>query len=338
MAKQNNISFDGIIREIDARQFRSIYFLYGNEPYYIDKLSDYFEEKVLTEEEKEFNYTLLYGKDITASDIVNNARQYPSFAEYRLTIVREAQEVRDWEAMLMYLKNPLPQSIVVICYKKEKIDARLKVFKEIEKVGLMFQSTKLYDNQIPGWITDYAKSKGFAIDGRSAMILTEFLGNNLMKITNEIDKLAIIMRQRNLTAITPELIEENIGFSKDYNNFELINAIITGEVLKANRIIKYFAANPSDNSIAATTATLFKFFADLMAYQASPNEFISTMHLNPYSKRIQELGIAAKRYSPGRTLYVIEQLRDLDARFKGFNRGNASNLDLLKETVYKIMH
>lgn len=338
MAKQNSISFDDIIREIDARQFHPVYFFYGNEPYYIDKLSEHFEQNVLTDEEKEFNYTLLYGKDITASDIVNNARQYPSFAEYRLTIVREAQEVRDWEAMLMYLKNPLPQSIVVICYKKEKIDARLKVFKEIEKTGLMFQSVKLYDNQIPGWITDYAKSKGFTINGQAAMILTEFLGNNLMKITNEIDKLSIIMNQQKLTAITPELIETNIGFSKDYNNFELINAIITGDILRANRIINYFVANPGDNSIAATTVTLFKFFADLMAYQSAPNEFIGAMHLNPYSRRLKELEMATKRYSPGWALYVIEQLRDLDARFKGFNRGNASNKDLLKETIYKIMH
>lgn len=338
MAKQNIISFDDIIREIDTRQFRPVYFLYGNEPYYIDKLSEHFEQKVLTDEEKEFNYTLLYGKDITASDIVNNARQYPSFAEYRLTIVREAQEIRDWEAMLMYLKNPLQQSIVVICYKKEKIDARLKVFKEIEKTGLMFQSMKLYDNQIPGWITGFAKSKGLTIDGQAAMILTEFLGNNLMKITNEIDKLAIIMNQQKLTTITPELIETNIGFSKDYNNFELINAIITGDVLRANRIINYFIANPGDNSIAATTITIFKFFADLMTYQSSPKEFIGAMHLNPYSRRLKELEMAAKRYSPGRALYVIEQLRDLDARFKGFNRGNATNKDLLKETIYKIMH
>ncbi|MBQ0007607.1 MAG: DNA polymerase III subunit delta [bacterium] len=341
MAK--SVSYQSIIKEIDKRQFQPIYMLYGDETYYIDLLSDYFENKILTnEDEREFNLSVLYGKEITVADIVMSASECPVFSDYRITIVKEAQSIDkpNWDSLVEYLKEPNSQSIVVLCFRKETIDSRLKVFKIISDKGVIFQSQKLKDYQLPDWIINAATAKGYSIDLRSAELLSEFLGSNLGKIVNEIDKLGIIMEKQGTSNITPELIERNIGISKDYNNFELISAIIKGNIQHVNRIIDYFAGNPKANSIAQTTVLLHRFFADLMIYHSSPDK--SQQGIMQFVKcnfmRYNELKLAASRYNSGRTLYVIEQIRDMDAKFKGFGGGTITNKDLLRETLYKIMH
>lgn len=342
MAKQP-ASYLSIIKEIDSRQFHPIYMLYGDEPYYIDLLSDYFEDKILTgEDEREFNLTVLYGKDISVADITMSASEFPVFSDYRVTIVKEAQSIEkaNWDSLVDYLENPNPQSVIVLCNRKEKIDSRLKIVKHISDKGVIYQSQKLKDYQLPEWIINTVGAKGYSIDARSAELLAEFLGSNLGKIVNEIDKLGIIMEKQGTRTITPELIERNIGISKDYNNFELISAIIRGDTLKVHRIIEYFAGNPKANSIAVTTVVLYRFFADLMVYLSSPDKSQQTitqlLHCN-YLK-YKDLQQAATKYSSGRALYAIEQIRDLDARFKGFGGGNVSDRDLLRETLFKIMH
>lgn len=342
MAKQT-VTYHSIIKEIDSRQFHPIYMLYGDETYYIDLISDYFEKNILTgEDEREFNLSVMYGKDISVADIVMSASEFPVFSDYRITIVKEAQSIdkANWDSMVDYLKSPNPQSIIVLCYRKETIDSRLKIVKSISDCGVIFQSQKLKDYQLPDWIINTVGSKGYSIDARSAELLAEFLGSNLGKIVNEIDKLGIIMAKQGTRDITPDLIERNIGISKEYNNFELITAIIKGNTLKVHRIIDYFAANPKASSIAQTTVLLHRFFADLMIYHSSPDKsqaaIMQVVRCN--MMRYNELRMAASRYSSGRTLYVIEQIRDLDARFKGFGGGNVSDRDLLRETLFKIMH
>lgn len=340
MAKQSSITHKEIIRQIDSRQMSPIYLLYGNEPYFIDLIANHFEQHLLTEEQRDFNYTLLYGNETNSADIVLNARQYPTFSDYRLTLVREAQAISSWDALSLYLKNPLKQSIIVLCYKSEKLDQRRKVFKEIGEKGIIFQSNQLTDYAVAGWIRSYVSEKGGSIDDRSSELLSSYLGNDLSKVSNELDKLFIITSSTGQTRITPELIEQNIGISKDYNNFELTSAIVAGDVLKANRIVDYFVSNPKNSSVPQTVIILFRFFADLMQYHQArdKSDYALQNTYRWYGNRVRELKTAAQRYNSSRALYAIEQLRDLDARFKGFNRGSASDLDLLRETIYKIMH
>lgn len=342
MAKQT-VTYQSIIQEIDSRQFHPIYMLYGDETYYIDLLSDYFENKILTEEEeREFNLSVLYGKDVSVADIVMSASEFPVFSDYRVTIVKEAHSIdkANWDSLVDYLKAPNPQSVIVLCYRKETIDSRLKIIKSITDKGLIFQSQKLKDYQLPDWIINTVGAKGLSIDPRTAELLAEFLGSNLGKIVNEIDKLDIIMKKQGIRDITPDLIERNIGISKEYNNFELITAIIKGNTLKVHRIIDYFASNPKASSIAQTTVLLFRFFADLMIYHSSPdkNQYTIMQLVKCNQMRYNELRLAATKFTSGRTLYAIEQIRDLDARFKGFGGGNVSDRDLLRETLFKIMH
>lgn len=347
MAKTSDISYQEILRNVDARSFAPIYFLYGSEPYYIDLIAKYFEDNLLTEDEKEFNMTVMYGKDITAADIVNNARQYPSFADYRLTIVREAQQidVDKWEAMSLYMQNPLPQSIIVICYKKEKFDGRIKAFKDISKSGVVFESKKLYDNQLPGWITSFATDRGLKIDIMIANLLAEYLGNDLSKISNEIAKLKTVMDSQKTDVITSSLIEKYIGISKDYNVFELIEAVSRKDVGKAMRIVNHMAANPKENSIAMITIVMFRFYVDLMIVKAArfPENRDNTRDIMsligaPYPKAKQLAAASQSVKYGGQILSIIGELRTLDARFKGIGAGNMSDYDMLRETIYKIIH
>lgn len=325
-----------IIRAIDARKPAPIYLLYGAEPYFIDLVANHFEQNLLTEDQRDFNYTLFYGNEVTSADIVTTARQYPTFSDFRLTIVREAQAVSNWDALSLYLKNPVACSIIVLCYKSEKLDTRRKIFKEIADKGVIMQSQRLTDAGVRNWIKDYIAHHKRRIDDRSVALLSAYLGNDISKLANELDKLFIA----GATDITPDVIEQNIGISKDFNNFELVSAIVARDALRANRIACYFVANPKNNSIPQTVAVLFRFFADLMLYHATTDKsdynLRTTMHW--YDARIREFRQAATFYTSGRTLYAIEQIRSLDARFKGVDRGSATDLDLLRETIYKIMH
>lgn len=328
-----------IVTDIKKGKIAPIYFLMGEEPYYIDAISNYIGANVLSEEEKGFNQTILYGRDVSVEDIVSNAKRYPMMAEKQVIIIKEAQDLsRTIDKLENYANQPQPTTVLVICYKYKKLDKRKKVYKAIEKSGVIVESKKLYDNQVPDWIRRVLTGKGYSIAPKAAQMLVEFLGTDLGKITNELEKLQLILPKG--TEITPLHIEENIGISKDYNNFELRKAIGERNVLKANRIITYFAQNPKDNPLVMTVSLLYNFFSQLLQYHALPDKSKFTvakaLKVNPYF--VEEYLVAGKNYPMKKVSSVITLLRETDLKSKGVGASNLPQGDLLKELIYKIMY
>jgi DNA polymerase-3 subunit delta len=333
------MTYEEILKNLKKKQYSPIYFLMGEEPYYIDLITDYIEENVLSEEEKIFNQTVFYGKDTDVPGIINAARRFPMMSEHQVVIVKEAQEIPRIEDLLHYVENPLASTLLVINYKYKKLDRRKKLFKSIEQKGVVYDSRRLYEDKIPAWIGSYVLSKGKRIEPKAAAILTEFLGSDLGKIANELEKLLIILGDGTGT-ITPQLIEDNIGISKDYNNFELNNALAQRNVLKANRIVRYFDSNPRANPIILSITSMYYFFSKLLNYHflkdKSARNVASVLDINPFF--VQDYERAARNYNPARTVRVISLLREYDLKSKGFGNVSTSHGDLLKELVYKIMH
>ena len=274
-----------IVADIRKGNIKPIYFLFGEEPYYIDKISQFIEKNVLSEEEKGFNQMVLYGKEASIDEIVGNAKRYPMMAERQVVIVKEAQELsRTIEQLVDYAENPQPTTVLVICYKYKKLDKRKKLYKSVSKHGVLFESKKLYENQVSEWLRKVLHGKGYSISHKAAILLVEYLGTDLSRISKELDKLTLVLPKE--SQITPADIEEHIGISKDYNNFELKKAIGERDVLKAARIINYFAQNPKDNPFVLTVSLLHNFFSQLLQYHGlndhSPKNVASALTVNPY--------------------------------------------------------
>ena len=334
------LTCDDILKELRSKHYRPIYYLMGEESYYIDLISDYIMENVLTETEKEFNLTVVYGADVDIATIINAAKRYPMMSEYQVVIVKEAQAVRNMDELSYYLQKPLNSTILVICHKHGVLDRRKKLAAEIEKKGILLESKKIKETQLPLFITSYMKRKGIDIDPKATVMLADFVGNDLNRLTGELEKL-IITLSKGLTRITPEQIEKNIGISKDYNNFELRNALVEKDVLKANRIVKYFEENPKTNPIQMTLSLLFGFFSNLMlAYYApekSEQGIASFLGLkSPWQSR--EYINAMRRYSGVKTMQIIGEIRYADARSKGVNNPSLSDGKILQELIFKILH
>ena len=326
-----------IVNDIRSGLIKPIYFLMGDEAYYIDKLAEYIEQNVLSEEERGFNQMVLYGKDVSIEDIVSNAKRYPMMAEHQVIIVKEAQHLsRTIENLNSYAENPQMSTILVICYKYGKIDKRKKIYKSVQKSGVIFESKKLYENQVSDWIRKVLSGSGYSITPKAAILLVEFLGTDLSKINNELEKLKLVIPKTQ--EITPEAIEENIGISKDYNNFELKKALGERDVQKATRILNYFAQNPKDNPFVLTITLLNSFFTQLLQYHGmsdhNPKNVASLLGINPYF--VKEYQIAAKNYPMKKVSSIIADLRDLDIKGKGVG-ANLSQEDLLKELLVKII-
>lgn len=339
MAKQE-ITCDDILKELRAKQYRPIYYLMGEESYYIDLIANYIEENVLTETEKEFNLTVVYGADTDIASIINAAKRYPMMSEHQVIIVKEAQSVRNMDELSYYLQKPLTSTILVLCHKHGALDRRKKLAAEIERQGFLFESKKLKEAQLPAFITSYLKRKGFDIEPKATSMLADFVGTDLSRLTGELEKL-IITLPKNQTRITPEQVERNIGVSKDYNNFELRSAIVEKDILKANKIIKYFDENPKNNPIQMTLSLLFGFFSNLMlAYYApekSEQGIASFLGLKtPWQSR--EYITAMRRYSGVKTMQIIGEIRYADAKSKGIGNSSVNNGDILRELVFKILH
>lgn len=339
MAKQE-ITYEDIIKELKSKQYRPIYYLMGEESYYIDLISDYIAENVLTEMEKEFNQTIVYGADVDVATIINAAKRYPMMAEHQVVIVKEAQAVKNIEELAYYLQKPLNSTILVLCHKHGVLDRRKKLAASIEKTGILFESKKLKEAQLPAFITTYLKKKGIDIEPKATAMIAEFVGTDLSRLTGELEKL-IITLPKNSTRITPEQIEQNIGISKDYNNFELRSALVEKDILKANKIVKYFEENPKTNPIQMTLSLLFGFFSNLMlAYYApekSEQGIASFLGLkSPWQAR--EYLTAMKRYSGIKTMQIIGEIRYTDAHSKGVGNSSISDGDLLRELIFKILH
>ncbi|WP_055444631.1 DNA polymerase III subunit delta [Lacinutrix himadriensis] len=328
-----------LILDIKKGNLKPIYFLMGEEAYYIDSVSDYIEANVLAEEEKGFNQMVLYGRDVTIDDIVGNAKRYPMMAERQVVIVKEAQDLsRSIEKLAAYAANPQPTTVLVFNYKYKKLDKRKALYKALKKVGVVFESKKLYENQVADWIRRVLSGQNYTISPKAAQMLVEFLGTDLSKINNELSKLKIVLPAG--TEITPEHVEENIGISKDYNNFELRKAVGEGNILKAHKIAHYFADNPKDNPMVVTVSLLFNFFSQLLHLHGlsdkNPRNVASALKVNPYF--VNEYITAARHYPMRKVSEVIATLREFDVKSKGVGSNSVSQGDLLKELLVRIMN
>jgi len=325
-----------IVTSIKKGDIKPIYFLMGEEAYYIDAISKFIEDTILSEEEKGFNQTVLYGRDVTISDIISTAKRFPMMAERQVVIVKEAQDLsRTIENLLPYVENPQPTTVLVICYKYKKLDKRKKIYKAIDKVGVLFESKKLYDNQVPDWIRKVLAGKNYSISPKASQMLVEFLGNDLGKVNNELEKLQLICKPEE--QITAQIIEENIGISKDFNNFELQNAISNRNVKKAFGIIQYFAHNPKNHPLVLTVSLLFSFFSKVLKYHALTNKSQASkvLGVNPYF--IKDYEIAARNYPMKKVSAIIASIREIDVKSKGVG-ASLSQGDLLKELLVKVMN
>jgi DNA polymerase III subunit delta len=326
-----------IVNDIKAGNIKPIYFLMGEEPYYIDKLSDYIEENILSEDEKGFNQTVLYGRDVTIEEIVSSAKRYPMMAERQVIIVKEAQDlIKTIDKLESYAENPMPTTVLVFNYKYKTLDKRKKITKTLAKNGLVFESKKLYENQVGQWITRVLQGKGYSIEPKANAMLVEFLGTDLSKINNELEKLQIILQKG--STITPKNIEENIGFSKDFNVFELRNALGAKNQLKAYKIVHYFAENPKENPMVVTTSLVFSFFIQLLKYHGlkdrNPNNVASVLGVSPFF--LKDYDIALKNYPMKKVSQIVATLRDIDVKSKGVGANALPNHDLLKEMLIGI--
>lgn len=333
-------TYEEIVRDVRNGVYAPIYFLMGEEDYYIDRISEYIVDSVLTEAEKEFNLTVLYGVDSDIATIINSARRYPMMSKHQVIMVKEAQNLKNLDELTYYLQKPLMSTVLVFCYKHGMLDRRKKVAAEIEKAGILFESKKLKDAQLPGFISSYLKRKRVDIEPKASEMMAEFVGADLNRMAGELEKLVITLPV-GCRRITPEQIERNIGISKDYNNFELRNALIAKDVLKANQIVKYFNNNIKNNPLQLTLSVLFGFFSNLMlAYYApgkSDQEIASFLGLrSPWQAK--DYVAAMKKYSGVKVMQIIGEIRLCDAKSKGVKNSSASDGDLLRELIYFIMH
>ncbi|WDF56892.1 DNA polymerase III subunit delta [Mucilaginibacter sp. KACC 22063] len=335
-----------ILKDLKNRKFKPVYLLHGDEPYFIDVVSNYIEHHVLPDAEKGFNQTILYGKDTDMISVLNAAKRYPMMADYQVVMVKEAQDLK-WgkedddkktlNPLQSYLDKPLASTILVFCYKYGKFDKRKKAYKAIEKNGLIFESASLYDNKIPGWIEGYVSDKKYRINSQASNMLAEYLGNDLSKIANELDKLMLNIQEGG--EITLKEIHDNIGISKEYNVFELQAALAKRDVVKANQIINYFDANPKANPIVVLMANLYSFFSKILQVHylkdKSSASIAKELGISPYFTKDYEQ--ASRSYDQYRTMYIIGLLREYDLKSKGVDSA-AEHGELLKELVFKIMH
>lgn len=328
-----------IVNDIKSGNIKPIYFLMGEEPYYIDKLSDYIEQNLLSEDEKGFNQTVLYGRDVSMDDIVSTCKRYPMMADRQVVIVKEAQDLsKNIDKLENYAAHPTPTTVLVFCYKYKTLDKRKKVTKLLEKNALVYESKKLYDNQVGQWISRVLQGKGYAIEPKANAMLVEFLGTDLSKINNELEKLQIILPKG--SQITAKQIEENIGFSKDYNVFELRKAIGERNEFKSYQIAQYFADNPKDNPLVMTTGMIFSFFVNVLQYHGlkdkSPKNVASALKVNPYF--LKDYDVALRNYPMKKVSAIVAALRDVDLKSKGVGANNMEHGDLLKEMLVKVFH
>jgi DNA polymerase III subunit delta len=332
-------TYQQLMSDLKNKIYHPVYFLTGEEPYYIDKITEYISQNVLDEAEKAFNQSILYGKDSDAVAVTNTAKRFPMMSNYQVVIVKEAQELKSFDDLVHYIGQPLKSTILVINYKYKSLDKRKKLFKVIQENAVVFESKKLYDDKIPEWISSALKKDGYSIDNKAAILLTEFLGNDLSKIENELEKLVLTIPE-GLKTITPEQIERNIGISKDFNNFELQKALVARDVLKANRIINYFAGNQRNVHITQTITNLYFFFSKVLLYHFLPdksrNKVAAALKINPFF--VTDYEKAARSFKARKVVEIISLLREYDAKSKGYGNPSTDAGDLLKELIFKILH
>ena len=342
MAEAKNVSFDSIMNDLKARKFLPVYYLMGDESYYIDQISDYIAEHVLQPEERDFNQTILFGSDVTASQIADAARRYPMMSEHQVVIVKEAQNIKNTEALEKYFKAPQTSTILVFCHKNGTIDGRKREYvKAIQGAGVLFESKKLRDRDLPPFIEAYLKLKNVSIDPKSTQIIADSIGSDLSRLTSELDKVCLSLPE-NDKKVTPQVVEEQIGVSKDFNSFELRDAIVNRNVFKANQIVKYFDDNPKAGSIYSFLPMLFNYFQNLMTAYYAPNnksqervaEWLELR--NPWAAKDYMTGM--RNYSGLKVMQIIGKIREIDAKSKGLDNPNTPPGELMKELIFYILH
>ena len=330
-------SINQLISDIKSNKLLPIYFLMGDETYYIDMISDYIESNVLSEQEKGFNQLVLYGKDVSIQDIISHAKRYPMMADRQVVIVKEAQNLtKTIEQLVDYINNPQPTTVLVFNYKYKTLDKRKALYKSLSKSAIVFESKKIYDDKIPAWINNFLKARHISITPKAALMLTEFLGNDLSKIANELNKLEIVLGIDKL--VTPEIIEQNIGMSKDFNNFELQKSLGNLDHKKSYKIVNYFAQNPKQHPFVLTISILYMYFTKLMTLhtvvEKNPTTLSKALGVNPYF--VNEYIAVSKNFPMKRISGVLETLRIYDVKSKGVD-SNLGHKDLYYELIYNIL-
>lgn len=351
-----------ILTDLKRKIYKPIYFLSGEEAYYIDLISDYIEKNALDESEQEFNQTILYGKDVDMNAIISAAKRFPMMSEYQVVIVKEAQNLKELgktseedddakkaetktkksssvpNSLVGYLQQPQPSTILVFCYKYKTIDKRSVIYKSLQKNHVFLETKKMYDNQIPEWITTFVTEKKFKIGPKASFLLAEYLGNDLSKISNEVEKLFINLKEGE--EITGDAVQDNIGISKEFNVFELQDALAKKDILKANRIINYFSANEKEHPAVMTLSLLYSYFSKVLIYHFGPDKskfaVAQILGVNPFF--VDGYVRASQNYGTAKLKSIFAELKDYDLKTKGVNNNGVNNGELIKELIFKILH
>lgn len=340
-AKDTEAKYREILARINQKIYKPIYLLMGDEAYYIDQLSSYIAANILNESEKAFNQTILYGKDVDVTAIVNASRRFPMMANHQVIIVKEAQNIRKIEELDVYAKAPLQSTILVICLKGKTVDKRSAFYKTTDKIGDILETVKLYENEVSPWISAYVQQQGYGIEPAASAVMADYVGNDLSKLVNELDKLFSLLPP-DRKKLTVADIEQNIGISKEYNTFELNNAVAQRNILKANRIAYHFGKNPSEYPLLITISTLYSLFRNLLKLHAlkkrsaTQGEIASELGVNPFF--VKDYEAAIRLYPVGKVIENISLLRDYDMRGKGFGNTSVSHEELLRELLFKLLH
>ena len=342
MAETKNVTFTSIMRELEAGKYRPVYYLHGDESYFIDKICDYIAEHALAPEERDFNQTIFFGSDVTASQVADAARRYPMMAERQVVIVKEAQNIKQTDALEKYMKQPLKSTVLVMCHKNGKLDGRKREYKKaIEQAGVIFESMKLKDSRLPEFIEDYLNKREVSIDQKSTQLIADHIGSDLSRLTSELDKVLISL-PANDRRVTPQVVEDQIGVSKDFNGFELKDAIVNRNVFKANQIVKYFDKNPKAGSIYSFLPLLFNYFQNLMiayyAPQKNSKEGIAQWLKMKSSWGAIDYMTGMRNYTAVKVLQIIGKIREIDAKSKGLDNPNTPPGELMKELIFFILH
>ena len=341
MAEAKNVTFGSIMRDLEAGKYAPVYYLMGDESYYIDKIADYIADHVLQPEERDFNQTILFGSDVTASQIADTARRYPMMSEYQVVIVKETQNLKNTDALEKYFKAPMSSTILVMCHKNGKIDGRKREYvKAISTTGILFESNKLRDRDLPAFIERYLKARKVSIDPKSTQMIADNIGPDLSRLTSELDKVVLSLNQDR--RVTPQIVEDQIGVSKEFNGFELRDAIVNRNVYKANQIIKYFDENPKAGSIYSFLPMLFNYFQNLMIAFYSPNnksqEAVAEWLELRSAWAAKDYMTGMRNYSGMKVMQIIGKIREIDAKSKGLDNPNTPPGELMKELIFYILH
>lgn len=330
--------YQKIISDISKKIYAPVYLLCGEEPYYIDLISDYIEDNVLDAGAREFNQTILYGRETDAGKVIEYAKRFPMMSEYQVLIIKEAQDMKTIDDLITYVEKPLNSTLLVLCYKYKKFDKRKSLPKIIEKKGIYYESPRIYADKIPAWVTEFITSRGYKVTPKAAMLLADFLGNDLSKVANEIGKLFILTPKG--STITEDLIEKNIGISKDYNFYEFQDALASKNIEKANKIVNYFNSNPKENPLVKIVPMTYGFYLKVLLCASlsdkSPSSISSALGIAPFLTK--DYVKAVGNYSFEKLTEIISILREFDLKSKGVDIGSTSGPDLMREMIFRILH